>query len=274
MAISQDGSMKYFSVICRIDTPNEVDYYKHDGILQYVLRSLLKQDRPIVEQETKLIAESETQKYRILFKGEIEEGQELETVKERLTQLFKTSPERIEKLFTGKTVTLNRNIDFAKAQEYSDELKNAGALCIIDPMPKIPPASNTIGAEPSPSHSASKVEYAPASHLISSKKNDSTKSVEPPAIHAQSKTLSSKNIYAAKAPARPTKQFKSNFLSLKNFDVTTVINQLSFYFKSFSSGWMWAVVGMILLPLLYLFLLFFIASTTIDHIWDNMSLIQ
>ena len=31
-----------FSVRCRIDTPMEVDYYKNDGILQYVLRTLLK----------------------------------------------------------------------------------------------------------------------------------------------------------------------------------------------------------------------------------------
>ncbi len=33
---------KSFDVICRIDTPMEADYYKNDGILQYVLRSLLK----------------------------------------------------------------------------------------------------------------------------------------------------------------------------------------------------------------------------------------
>ena len=31
-----------FTVVCRIDTPNEVDYYKHGGILVYVLRQLLK----------------------------------------------------------------------------------------------------------------------------------------------------------------------------------------------------------------------------------------
>jgi aconitate hydratase len=42
-AKSDDGKEKSFTAICRIDTPNEVDYYKHDGILQYVLRSLLKQ---------------------------------------------------------------------------------------------------------------------------------------------------------------------------------------------------------------------------------------
>jgi len=28
-------------VLCRIDTPIEVDYYKHGGILPYVLRELM-----------------------------------------------------------------------------------------------------------------------------------------------------------------------------------------------------------------------------------------
>ncbi len=33
---------KTFDVTARLDTPNELDYYRHGGILQYVLRSLLK----------------------------------------------------------------------------------------------------------------------------------------------------------------------------------------------------------------------------------------
>ncbi|HXG37603.1 MAG TPA: aconitate hydratase AcnA [Bacteroidota bacterium] len=41
-ATKPDGSVVTFNVIARIDTPNEVDYYKNDGILQYVLRQLLK----------------------------------------------------------------------------------------------------------------------------------------------------------------------------------------------------------------------------------------
>ena len=40
-----DGTTKTFSVLCRIDTPNEVDYYRNEGILQYVLRSLLKEGK-------------------------------------------------------------------------------------------------------------------------------------------------------------------------------------------------------------------------------------
>ena len=39
-ATAADGSAKTFTVRVRIDTPNEVDYYRHGGILQYVLRKL------------------------------------------------------------------------------------------------------------------------------------------------------------------------------------------------------------------------------------------
>ncbi len=37
-----NGDKITFSVTCRLDTPMEVEYYKNDGILQYVLRSLMK----------------------------------------------------------------------------------------------------------------------------------------------------------------------------------------------------------------------------------------
>ena len=40
-ATALDGSVKSFSVRCRIDTPEEMQYYKHGGILPYVLRSLV-----------------------------------------------------------------------------------------------------------------------------------------------------------------------------------------------------------------------------------------
>ena len=39
-ATSTDGAVKSFTVDVRIDTPKEVEYYQHGGILQYVLRQL------------------------------------------------------------------------------------------------------------------------------------------------------------------------------------------------------------------------------------------
>ena len=41
-ATSTDGSVKSFQAVVRIDTPGEADYFRHGGILQYVLRSLAK----------------------------------------------------------------------------------------------------------------------------------------------------------------------------------------------------------------------------------------
>jgi aconitate hydratase len=37
----KDGSRQEVKVLVRIDTPIEVDYYKHGGILPYVLRELM-----------------------------------------------------------------------------------------------------------------------------------------------------------------------------------------------------------------------------------------
>ncbi|NHN89664.1 aconitate hydratase AcnA [Acetobacter conturbans] len=37
-----DGSKEEVSLLCRIDTLDEVEYYRHGGILQYVLRGMLK----------------------------------------------------------------------------------------------------------------------------------------------------------------------------------------------------------------------------------------
>jgi aconitate hydratase len=36
-----DGETKSFTATVRIDTAGEAEYYRHGGILQYVLRSLL-----------------------------------------------------------------------------------------------------------------------------------------------------------------------------------------------------------------------------------------
>jgi len=41
-ATGRDGKSKSFKVLCRIDTPEELNYYKHGGILPYVLRSLAR----------------------------------------------------------------------------------------------------------------------------------------------------------------------------------------------------------------------------------------
>jgi len=41
-AAAADGSVKTFEVVSRIDTPVEVEYYRHGGILQAVLRQMMR----------------------------------------------------------------------------------------------------------------------------------------------------------------------------------------------------------------------------------------
>jgi aconitate hydratase len=42
-----DGSVRTFSVMVRIDTPQEIRYYENGGILSYVLRQLLQGERSV-----------------------------------------------------------------------------------------------------------------------------------------------------------------------------------------------------------------------------------
>ena len=40
----KDGAIEKVPLILRIDTPIEVDYYRHGGILPFVLREILRRD--------------------------------------------------------------------------------------------------------------------------------------------------------------------------------------------------------------------------------------
>src|SRR5699024_9290742 len=41
-AVSEDGKITEFTAIARFDSPVEIDYYRHGGILQMVLRDKMK----------------------------------------------------------------------------------------------------------------------------------------------------------------------------------------------------------------------------------------
>jgi aconitate hydratase len=47
-ATKADGSVIEFDAVVRIDTPGEADYYRNGGILQYVLRNMLRDTATVV----------------------------------------------------------------------------------------------------------------------------------------------------------------------------------------------------------------------------------
>jgi len=43
VATSTDGTQRRFSLTARLDSPTEVTYYRHGGIIPYILRRLLRE---------------------------------------------------------------------------------------------------------------------------------------------------------------------------------------------------------------------------------------
>ena len=65
--------------------------------------------------------------FDVIFRGDIVIGHQLQDVKARLQQLFKTDAARIDALFTGRPVPLKRGLDEATANKYRAALMKAGA---------------------------------------------------------------------------------------------------------------------------------------------------
>ena len=65
--------------------------------------------------------------YAIVFSGEIVEGFQVISVKAHMAKLLKADAEKMQALFSGKTIVLKRTTDKAEAARYVSVLKKAGA---------------------------------------------------------------------------------------------------------------------------------------------------
>lgn len=77
-----------------------------------------------------------TKKYQVIFTGELQNGADSTEVKRRLAETFKTSVDRIEKLFSSAPTVINNNLDEATAQEYAQTIQAIGVRCTVEPMPE------------------------------------------------------------------------------------------------------------------------------------------
>lgn len=66
--------------------------------------------------------------YRIVFRGDIAPGHGVAEVKSRLAGLFRLDDESVAKLFSGRPVTIKRNLSGAGAKTWCDTLLKAGAV--------------------------------------------------------------------------------------------------------------------------------------------------
>jgi len=73
-------------------------------------------------------------RYRIIFKGDLAYGFHREETRENLKRLCKYSDATLDRIFSGKPVTLKDKLPFELAQKYKATLDETGAVCLIEEM--------------------------------------------------------------------------------------------------------------------------------------------
>ena len=79
--------------------------------------------------------------YNLEFDGKIIPGWELDEVKSKMADLLKADEEKIALLFSGRRFYLKKNVDHPTAIKINNTLKDAGADCIMTPIPGSAPAA-------------------------------------------------------------------------------------------------------------------------------------
>lgn len=72
-------------------------------------------------------------RFNIIFDGEIAEGQNLASVKERMMKLLKIDERAIGIMFAGGPVVVRKDVDQAMGQRYEKVFNAAGAKCRLEP---------------------------------------------------------------------------------------------------------------------------------------------
>ena len=73
--------------------------------------------------------------YRIVFKGELAYGFQLEETRTNLKQLCGYDDATLDRLFSGEPATLKSNLSHVKVQKYKAALDQTGAVCLVEEMP-------------------------------------------------------------------------------------------------------------------------------------------
>jgi len=78
------------------------------------------------------------EKFNLVFSGELARGADPASAKKNLGALFNISGEQVEKLFSGKRITLKKNLDFDTANKYRVAIKKAGCIAEVSAIEQKP----------------------------------------------------------------------------------------------------------------------------------------
>ncbi|MDJ0833223.1 MAG: hypothetical protein QNJ69_06840 [Gammaproteobacteria bacterium] len=98
--------------------------------------------------------------FEIAFSGQIADGADLQTVKQRIGQIFKADGTRLEQMFSGRRVVIKREADAATVAKFRGAFEKAGAVCEIRSLSA--EAQVAAQAEPAAAAAPAPAEAAPA----------------------------------------------------------------------------------------------------------------
>ncbi len=73
----------------------------------------------------------ESEKFDLVFSGQVANGHDVAQVKKNIAQLFRIDGAKVEALFSGKPIVLKKSLDAETANKYRVAMKKAGALVNI-----------------------------------------------------------------------------------------------------------------------------------------------
>jgi hypothetical protein len=93
-----------------------------------------------------------SERYRLVFRGEILDGQQKAAVKARLGATLKVDGARLDAMFTGKAVVIRKDADTDTAARFQIAFKRAGARLRVLPV-AVEPDAASLAATPAPDDS-------------------------------------------------------------------------------------------------------------------------
>jgi hypothetical protein len=70
-------------------------------------------------------------RYNVYFAGQVIDGHDLHSVRDKLAKVFNADQATLDKLFSGKPQLIKRNCDAATAQKYREAMERAGAIPLV-----------------------------------------------------------------------------------------------------------------------------------------------
>jgi hypothetical protein len=140
-------------------------------------------------------------RYRLVFRGEVLEGQHAAVVKQKLGQALKVAGERLDALFAGTPVVIRKDVGTEEAARYQAAFKKAGARLRVVPIEGAEPRG--VPAAASRASTAATFTVAPPGELLTPAERRSN--VPSPAIDTSHLSLAAVGavlgIESAPAPA-------------------------------------------------------------------------